>query len=413
MKRRDILVWGGALAAYAPLLARGVACPPPSVSLDGTTASTTCATGAAADWNARISGSGVVWYHKFDSAAEVNQFRWTGGYAGGNDPNGTGTSLSKNTAWVSSGGPGGGGYLRLSRPAGTQDGSDWRRPFSPLTAASNGRGAADPGANGSLTAQIFAPTQGGNQLLTYATPGRSKQGWYTNAAYTTSVCEGTDFYIQLRVRNDPQRTAPGNQTNGKFVWLNTTNQTNPNQEIVTVTQYVNGAGNASAVGEPNFHNAYTAAARVPGQGIGSNVYLSDAAIEHSGTRIQLGSSLGVCDPYNRVNSGCWAYATDGSWDTLLYHITPGTDDGTGANATRFEVWAAHQGQASYAKIWDIHYGQSFSLDGNSSGGVDQRGWNCLSLSTYTNGFTGLATGAFRSDFADIIFSRAMIAIPQY
>src|SRR5690606_27585523 len=29
---------------------------------------------------------GVVWFHDFRSDAEVNQFRWTPGYMGGNDP---------------------------------------------------------------------------------------------------------------------------------------------------------------------------------------------------------------------------------------------------------------------------------------------------------------------------------------
>lgn len=46
---------------------------------------------AAADWAARISGPGVVWYHNFDNAAEVNQFLWSSGYGGGNDPNRNGT----------------------------------------------------------------------------------------------------------------------------------------------------------------------------------------------------------------------------------------------------------------------------------------------------------------------------------
>src|SRR5688572_26582707 len=39
-----------------------------------------------ADWQARIGGPGVVWYHDFKSDDEVNAFRWTGGYSGGNDP---------------------------------------------------------------------------------------------------------------------------------------------------------------------------------------------------------------------------------------------------------------------------------------------------------------------------------------
>src|SRR4029079_14111486 len=66
---------------------------------------------ATADWAARIAGASVVWYHNFDTAAEVDQFRWTTGYGGGQDPLAKGSGGSF-VAWRSSGGADGGGFLR-------------------------------------------------------------------------------------------------------------------------------------------------------------------------------------------------------------------------------------------------------------------------------------------------------------
>src|SRR5687767_1556356 len=89
----------------------------------------------SADWVGRISGPGVVWYHNFDTAAEVNQFRWTGGFNGGQDPNSLGTGGSL-VIQVASGGADGGGFMPISYPAGSSAGernSYWRRPLNPIT----------------------------------------------------------------------------------------------------------------------------------------------------------------------------------------------------------------------------------------------------------------------------------------
>src|SRR5262249_38091603 len=128
-------------------------CPPPSVSIDqGPGVSTSCNVAPAADWQTRISGPDVVWYHNFDTAAEVNQFRWAGGYGRGNDPLLRAPNAATVLAWQPSGGADGGGYMRMFRPAGTgiADSYVWWRQLSPLTGASNGRGVDDPGASGTI-----------------------------------------------------------------------------------------------------------------------------------------------------------------------------------------------------------------------------------------------------------------------
>ncbi len=174
MKRRDFLVTTATMAGAAiPVVGFGQSkpCPPSSVGAGGgTTASTSCASpSVAADWAARVAGAGVVWYHNFDSKAEVDQFRWTGGYNGGNDPNaaGSGGNYVKHQA---SGGADGGGVMRLTYPLGSASGrgnSYWHRPFNALTGAGNGRGQDDPGASGTIAPVAFPVSNGSSTLYNW------------------------------------------------------------------------------------------------------------------------------------------------------------------------------------------------------------------------------------------------------
>ena len=332
---------------------------------------------AAADWAARITGAGVVWHHNFDSAAEVNAFRWSGGYGGGNDPNANAPGAS-NVAWVASGGADGGGYMQITRPAG--DGSNiddryWHRPFNPLTGASNGRGQDDPGANGTIAPQTFIATNGGGQIYNWGVPGNPKSGWYGHASDQNSFYDGTDFYVQIRVMADPRRTTPGNIQVGKFTSFTTTVNSYTNQELVTYAGYWSGS---SSVGMPNIHNVYQGYNYAP---------LADVS---TGTRNPI--------------SPQWAYS--GGWDTLLYHVTPGRN---GVNETRYEVWAAHAGETTYTKIWDCTYAAHYDGGANSAGAVARPGWNAMLCWIYHNGAT---MSEFWQRFDQIIFSKEFIPCPQ-
>ncbi len=394
VRRRDILVGAGGVAGgLIPLVGRAAPCPPPQVNLDGDAANSSCSSSTAAlDWNTRISDPGVVWYHNFDSAAEVNAFRWTGAYRGGNDPLAVGNSNAKYVAWVPTGGADGGGYMQLTRNNSGMDNDYWWRPFSPLTGDSNGRGVDDPGASGSLAPGTFVATDGGNQLLNWGASNNPKPGWYGNASYQNSFSDGTDFYVQVRVMADPRRTATGNIQVGKFTSFSTTNNSYTSQELVTYAGYF---PKASGVGTANYHNVYQGYNYAP---------LADVATTSSGTRIQLGSAIGgVCDPYSGVNAGCWAYSF--GWDTLLYHVTPGHN---GTADTRYEVWAAHEGETSYRKIWDVVFPAYFDSGGNTIGGVARNGWNAMLCWIYHN---GASMSTFWQRFDQIIFSKAFIACP--
>ena len=66
-----------------------------------------------ADWQARISQPGVVWFHDFGNEAEVDQFRWTGGENWGNDPTNLHPTIAKRGTvnWQTSDGITGGACL--------------------------------------------------------------------------------------------------------------------------------------------------------------------------------------------------------------------------------------------------------------------------------------------------------------
>lgn len=347
---------------------------------------------AASDWAARISGAGVVWYHNFDSAAEVNQFRWTNGYGSGNDPNGSGPG-GQYVTHQASGGADGGGFMRLTYPLGSaagRGGSYWHRPFNALTGAGNGRGVDDPGANGTITPVGFTATDGGGVLYNWG--NQPNPGWYMNAAHQASYpgrFQGSDFWLQVRVRRaqrpGPPPDNPGQNfynITGKLVWLTLTNGSYSQQEIVTYGQ----SAGEDVTGQYGRHRIY-----------GGYNFNPFGGSQHNESVTLSNTVVG------------WRYS--GGWDTLLYHITPGTDVGTGANRTRIEIWAAQQGQTSYTKIWDTLYTAHFDGGANSVGAPNLPGWNALILAIYHNG-SAFATESFNFDYDQVIFSKETIPCPQ-
>ena len=186
----------------------------------------------------------------------------------------------------------------------------------------------------------------------------------------------------------PPDSAAYSYITGKSVWITTTNSSYSSQELVTYGQSVS---NNDVVGTKSRHNTY----------VGQNF-----------------TSLGDGQPnatvaVSNLNVN-WRYS--GGWDTLLYHVTPGTRGGTGSNRTRVEVWAQHDSTLNpseagqYQKIWDVTYSQSYDSGTNSVGSPALPGWNALILAIYHNG-SAFTTTSFNFDYDQVIFSKQYIAPP--
>lgn len=330
---------------------------------------------AEADWQSRIGGSSVVWYHDFRNANEANNFRWCNGYSSGNDPLGVannGESLGANVRRITTDGivPGS-GCLEILHNTGSRDGHHWWRPLCPFNSGGNGRTSNDPAASNTITKRTWAPTDGGNQTSQW------NFGWYGNPNNGGQPKDGHDFYIQVRVKMDPRRIQ-GNGTShtvGKFIWTTICQFSLSDGEHVT---YSYGDGGNQGSGK-NYLRIY--ATNVPGQGY-----------------------FDPLNPPNDIQPGGVSpnFFYSGGWDTLLYHIRPGQNGVTsGANATLLEIWAAKPGETAYTQIWNQTYGITWENGG---------GPQALMFSTFNNG-NNFNTEFFHR-YGQVIFSKATIPIPN-
>ena len=375
MKRRDFLTQSFLLTGLSiPTFVRGQTIPCPPVLHGANGAQSTCGNvqegDAEADWILRTSGPSVVWYHDFRSDAEVDAFRWTSGYGGGNDPDAQGSGGSQ-ISRITTDGITGGGCLQILHLDGTEDGMHWWRPLAPMSAPGNGKAADDPAASGSLTVRAWNPTDGGGQTNAF------DQGWYGHVSTQTAEFDGDEFWLQMRVKRDPRRVQGSNQsiTVGKHQFLSVCAASLVNQDLIT---YSNGGG---GVGVNQF--------RIYG---GWQVFapLDDAPDAPDGT-IQPGGVTPI-----------WEW-NSGSWDTVMYHLVVGRE---GISETLIEVYGAHEGETEFTKFWD----QTFAV-----GDFEIRpGLQAIILSTYNNDAN---MTEFYELWDQLIFSHDFIpcpgAIPAY
>lgn len=377
MKRRDFLAQSMSMAcAMLPGLALAKPCPPKLLDEQGNPIdSILCGTGdAEADWQARTNGAGVVWFHDFRTDAEVDNFRWAGGF--GNDPDDVARpgQCIRNT----SDGITGGGCLELIYPVGSKSAPGWWRPFTPMSGESNGRGQDDPAAGGSLALVPWDPSNTSEN-------NRFRQGYYAHPSYIgadgfdESQFNGTEFWLQFRIKIDPNRYLSGTPSGGKLSFLATTEQT-LNQEIVAVNK-----SNREARWYTNF---------------GSSPDTGGAMGENSGTK-QPGGDYSECGTLSGLE-GCWLY-NPGEWATFLYHLVPGTD---GNKDTLFEVFVARPGQTSYETLFT----QLNTINFSETTTGHPKAYNSFQPSNYMNNQSSTVEWYQRYD--QIIFSHDFVPCPQ-
>jgi hypothetical protein len=367
MKRRDFLLQSTSSAGLLLLNQAKAARPCPPILLEGGGGTVACSPqGAEEDWQARIAGPGVVWYHDFRNRAEVDNFRWTANVQ--NDPNDASGSDQGTVNWRTGDGITGGACLETLRKAGTNDGSNWWRPFSALTGAGNGRGVDDPAAAGSIALAAWAPTQGGSQTRTW------DRGWYGNPDYQDTRFDGWDYYIQSRVKLDPHR--PEEPMGGKLFYFTRCDKSLTSQEIVT----------------KSLHN---------GSAVGNSVFF----VYRSGGTPLANDPPGKAQPNSEYTGDDYWRWPFGQWVTVLYHVKGGRN---GSPDTLFQVWVDWDGSRKvndYIKIWDqptvaLPYDGAFPF-----------GHNAVIASGYMNGAN------FSQDiwqrYDQIIFSTQPIPCPRF
>lgn len=329
---------------------------------------------AEADWQARISGSGVVWHHDFRTDAEVDNFRWAGGY--GNDPSDVARPgrCIRNT----SDGITGDGCLELFYPVGSSSAPGWWRPFAPMNGASNGRGADDPGANGTIE---LAPWDPSNQSENEG----FRRAYYANPVYigasgfSADQFNGSEFWLQFRIKVDPNRYKDGTPSGGKLSFLATTQQT-LNQEIVHQNMR-----DRRSLWYTNF---------------GSSPDTGGSMGVDGGTK-QPGGDYAECGTLDD-DTDCWLF-NGGEWTTFLYHVVPGTD---GNKDTLFEAFAARPGQTEYETI----FSQMNTINFSETTTGHPKGYNSFQPSNYMNNQS--TSVAWYQRYDQIIFSHSPIACPQ-
>jgi len=442
MKRRDFLIKAGLVGAIAPQAARAlIPCPPPKLSAgNGKSVTTPCTPlSAQQDWQARISAPGVVWYHNFDTVNELHAFLWSqasGSNPSASDNNNNGqTSLS--VVGPGNDGPAGGLFPYLSdfRPSGnyqagvSESSPDnncvWWRPYSPMpamtgTVLNNGKTVPDPAAGGSVTLRTWDPVGGG-----VGTMEDWAYGWYNrgDGLGISANQDGTDFYIQVRVKVDPRCSwgtiSPSNPT-GPGILANTgckliehgiAHNTLTQQNLVTVLNgsgaYKTGAtyaGTNFCIGYDDYNfNSWDYNSTTPNGNVGPN---GAYQVQTGGDAYTAGNVCYLNIPTSYQYG--WSYDYSGGWDTLLYHITPGPNTAP-SNYLGLQIWAAHQGVTSYTKIYD----EQISLP-NGYDNTSVAGYQAFYLSTYCNGYAGVGQPSnILNKWAQIIFSKQPIACPQY
>lgn len=386
---------------------------------------------ALADWNARSTGPGVIWAHRFSSSTDGSLY-WA---QKSNNPGG-----GSRFGYRAGDGVIGDGCLELFVPGGqgiaVQGG--WARPIGPVRAsAAQGTRLAYPADINNPGLDVM-PFDAAYSVVTgdpAAKLGNACGGFITHPQYLANnqrtyslggqthneiVYGGVDgVYIQYRVKFP---TVGGfNRLDytdlwGKLAMFSNMSPNNANNEIVTNVM-------------PNLGNRFFMYSAT-----GSNLLDSPQGSNANGAHAQPGGAYDATCVWSggSVNAaGCWTWPKD-EWVTVLMQVVPGRHN-PGSNyiadgvyrETAIRVWVARAGATAYTKIWDKS-DYAFSYDNGSSptvyasapnplAGLQQAyGFNSFRFEAYANPNSALPV-AYNKDFLvlhdQVICSTQPIACP--
>jgi len=417
MRRREFLAASAGLAgAFVPALGGAKPCSPPlyGPTSGGNNVLTSCGGNAETDWLARSTAAGVVWAHDFRTAAEVDAFRWQGGI--GNVP--TLAQSDGNTRWITSDGITGNGCMEINIPTGGIARAGWWRPMSPLRSGGNGLTRDDAGANGTITPRAWNQND-------VSQNGNFRTGYYGHNDYhvqfptwqgQSNVWDGTDFYIQFRVKISAGRFNDANP-GGKLMFIDVTGQTGDEEIVIQSTPH-----------QSYFYRTYPFRMYTSfGSGLAYQSFLSVPQGGNNGSSLETGQYASTCTigGNTSVANACWEWPGD-EWVTVLVHVTPGHHNATGTGAgfwnprgdgnyniadapfhdTGLEVWVARTGEKTYTKVMD-HNGFAWifntAIHPNGS-------FNSICPSGYMNNVNAVEGWFHR--YTQLIFSKQFIPCPQ-
>jgi hypothetical protein len=215
------------------------------------------------DWASRAQGAQVIWATKFDTQAEVDNWRWTNQNGTGWDPNST-QSRSTLLQWRQGEGINGGNALRIEDT--TTSGED-------------------------------------NPVTWWRTLDNTKTSG--NSANTYVVPPGTPIYLQVRVKANAARMNNTTGTGLKIAEITTASDTNVNQEVFVARQF--GRTFPQVVGATSTQSDPF-----------DNVDLGGGNFD-----LQPGSDYGFCAYPGPA--GCWTISAD-EWVTYHLKVIGGTVD---------------------------------------------------------------------------------------
>ncbi len=345
---------------------------------------------AAADWASRISGAGVLWAQRFQSASDVT--RWQ-----------TSTPMAGQTFEAGRGIISGDGCMRqtVAQRASPGDGNAiaWRRPIQPQPGDINQPGVpVGPGTsaidqwNSALMHGIMHPDYNG---VPVGSPAR------------TGIMLGSELYLQYRVRFSPGHFASG-MPYAKMGYV-TCNYQDPSQEYVWRS-----TGYLTNKSVPTHYTSWE--------------QMFNSGLEEPQSN---GPDLGQKQPgytnactYNN-QSGCWTWP-ENEWVTVMHRIRPGHQYGSttlsssannGSRDTLIEWFVAPQGQTTWTRIFSksdfIWAFDNGSQNGSDPSGRHPYGFTWMQFNPFTGGVQWAAQPAATwNEFDQVICSLQPIPCPQ-
>lgn len=371
---------------------------------------------ALTDWNARIGGAGVLWAHRFQSAANDIQ-GWQ---------HSSTSYIPERQQFIANGGiiPGDGALRQVYEGGADWGGGSWRwcRPIQPMVGDINQPGVATLAKQPSyywFQNQVIASVMHADYQAAHGSPPRTGP----------FLCD--DIYFQLWIKLSPGRTLDANAPGGKLVMFESAYQNTSNELVMTVgpgsrrigSLYANkGSGFNSGLEDPQASGGSNSGRRQPG---------STYSIPSGSLAGQ--SSANVCTFNNGTTYGwqnaCWTWP-ENEWVNWLIRFKPGhqyvtTPVESSANDpvrdTTITTWAAtatdiREGRG-YTRIHhktDYVWEYDDALRFGAGSAYQPYGINWFSLNHFTGGNNWVVTPlTFWHQFDQIICSLQPIPCPTW